>query len=153
MTHSELVEIGYKWVMSRCGFAFKELRTLADETPDVIGFNSNGTFVIEAKISKADFLKDKKKPFRNHTWEGMGDWRFYICEKGLISIDELPYLWGLIEVTKGKAQVKHNPFGKGNICYKWIRNQKNNNAERKMMYSALRRLEAAGVMDKIYKNK
>lgn len=27
MTHSELVEIGYKWLLSKCAFAIKELVT------------------------------------------------------------------------------------------------------------------------------
>ena len=64
MTHKELVEIGYKWVINKCGFAFKELTIAHYEIPDVLGFNSQGTFLLEAKTSRADFLADKKKHFR-----------------------------------------------------------------------------------------
>lgn len=60
MTHSELVEIGYKWCLKRCAFAFKELRTQEYEEPDVIGFTGSGTFLLEAKASRTDFLSDKK---------------------------------------------------------------------------------------------
>jgi hypothetical protein len=116
MTHKYLVEIGYKWCLSRCGFAFKELSCINAEIADVIGFNSNGTFLIEAKVSRADFLKDKKKPFRCNPCIGMGDWRFFIAPKGLIKIEELPDMWGLIEVNeKGKALTVHNPFGKDKL--------------------------------------
>ena len=152
ISHSELVKIGYKWCLGRCGFVFKELATISSETPDVIGFNSSGTFVLEAKTSKSDFLADKKKWFRKQPEKGMGDWRFYICTKGLIKVSELPKGWGLIEVSeKGKARTTFNPFGKGNIYYKWEKNQKSHKAEQQVMYSALRRLQVRGLVDEIYK--
>ena len=141
-THNDLVEIGYKWCLSRCAFAFKELNTINTETPDVIGFNSTGSFLLEAKISKSDFIADKNKTFRQHTWMGMGDWRFFITPKDLITVNELPEMWGLIEVNqKGKAKIKHNPFGKGNIYSSWEGFEKNKEAEKNMMYSVLRRLQ------------
>lgn len=150
-THKELVEIGYKWCLRRCGFAFKELVTIETETPDCIGFNSNGTFLIEAKTTRADFFKDQKKHFRYAPCLGVGDWRFYITEKGLIKIDELPDGWGLIEVNEyGRAKTTYNPFGKGNIYSNWVRREKNERAERSMMYSALRRLQEKKLIDNIY---
>lgn len=86
MKHKYLVEIGYKWLLSKCSFAIKELVTHTNEQPDVIGFNANGSFVLEVKTSRADFLADKKKPFRLIPSDGMGDWRFFIDPKGLIKI-------------------------------------------------------------------
>ena len=72
----------------------------------------------------------------------MGDFRFFITPIGLVQINELPKMWGLIEVFEnGKVKVSHNPFGKGNMYGSWNRHEKNTEAERKMMYSALRRLE------------
>jgi len=44
--------------------AFKELKTAGIEIPDVIGFGSGFSIVIECKVSRADFLQDKKKPHR-----------------------------------------------------------------------------------------
>ena len=152
MTHSELVEIGYKWCLTKCGFAVKELVTHNAEQPDVLGFNSNGTFLLEAKTSRSDFLADKKKPFRINPADGMGDWRFFIASKGLIKVEELPPMWGLIEVNeKGKAITTFNPFGKGNSYYNWIRNPKEEGCERIVMYSVLRRLQKNKSIDTIYK--
>ncbi|MEG0983076.1 hypothetical protein [Algoriella sp.] len=140
MTHSDLVEIGYKWILKKCSFAFKEMKCLNNEIPDVIGFRSNVSFLIEAKTSKSDFLIDKKKPFRIKPELGVGDFRFFITPVGLISIEELPDNWGLIEVNqKGKVENEYNPFGKGNIYSVWIKNKKNKEAEFNILYSALRR--------------
>ncbi len=153
-SHSDLVEIGYRWVIKKCGFAFKELTCINNEIADVIGFNSNGTFVLEAKTSRADFLKDKKKTFRKDSGIGMGDWRFFIVPKGLIKVTELPEMWGLIEVNeKGKAINTFNPFGRGNFYGMWRRNPKNKDAEMNLMYSALRRLHLRGRIDEIYQLK
>ncbi|MDM1494977.1 hypothetical protein HX063_06060 [Myroides odoratimimus] len=154
MTHTELVEIGYKWVLNKCAFAIKELVTHTNEQPDVIGFNANGSFLLEAKTSRSDFLSDKKKPFRIVPSEGMGDWRFYIAPKGMIKIEELPTMWGLIEVNeKGKATCSYNPFGKGNIYSNWLRNDKCEGSERIIMFSALRRLQKNKMINTIYKDK
>lgn len=150
-THRELVEIGYKWVIKKCGFAFKELTVAHDEIPDVLGFNSNGTFLLEAKVSRADFLVDRKKSFRIFSEKGIGDWRFFIVPKGLVKIEELPQNWGLIEVSeKGKATCVFNPFGGGNIYSTWKRCKKSATAEYQFLYSALRRLHLRGRIDEVY---
>lgn len=151
MTHDELVDIGYMWVMKCCSFAFKELKfmSLRGELPDVIGFNTCGSFVVEAKTSVSDFKADLNKGFRvKYPQNGMGDWRFYITPEGLLSIDELPENWGLIEVSRltKKPKVAHNPMGKGNIYSSWYRHPKNEASERLMLISALRRLELAKVL-------
>lgn len=142
MTHSDLVDIGYNWILKRCGFAFKEFKCLSNEIPDVLGFRSEGTFLLEVKVSRQDFLKDKNKLFRLKPELGVGDWRFFIVTSGLISVDELPDMWGLLEVDeKGKVIEVYNPFGKGNVYSKWKRHTKNIKAETQFMYSALRRLQ------------
>lgn len=151
VTHKNLVDIGYKWALARCGFAFKELRTTHDEVPDILGFNSNGTFLLEVKISRTDFLADRKKVFRIFAERGIGDWRFFVVPKGLVTIDELPDNWGLIEVNdKGQPICTFNPFGMGNIYSNWKRCEKNIDAEYKFMYSALRRLQLRKRIDEIY---
>lgn len=154
MTHTDIVEIGYRWVIARCSFAFKEFKTISYEIPDVIGFRDDGTFLLEAKTSRSDFLCDKKKWFRRKAEEGMGDWRFYIAPVGLIQVSELPPLWGLIEVNeKRKAICVHNPFTHipgSNIYCAWTRNPKNEEGERAVMRSALRRLHLKRVVELIY---
>lgn len=64
LTHNFLVKRAIKWLYSYgCGFAVGEVRslTVSDETPDAIGFKSNQSILIECKISRNDFLKDKNK--------------------------------------------------------------------------------------------
>ncbi len=171
MTHRELVEIAYKWILKNgaVGLAFKELKSTSGEVPDVIGFNSWESTLIECKVSRSDFLCDKKKI---HRAEGMGNWRFYCCPKGLIKKEELPEKWGLIYVDeKGKAkieydcrkkkikqpivaewQLKEYPDG-----FYWRLDTAYENkfeadlvSERQIMYSALRRLFIKGYVKYIY---
>lgn len=149
MTHKELVEIAYKWVLKRgsCGVAFKEFYTYCrnGEYPDVIGFGSGESVVIECKASRADFLADAKKIFRRNPDLGMGRRRYYCCEKGLISIDELPAKWGLLEVDGGNVRLTHNPYKRfTNYFTVDIR------SEHQVMYSALRRLAIKGYIKHIY---
>ena len=93
--------------------------------------------------------KDGKKFFRYMPDNGMGDWRFFITEKGLLSIHKLPKGWGLIEVNKNKkARIVYNPFGMGNIYSDWLRNKKHQKSELIMLCSALRRLHNKGLLTK-----
>lgn len=167
-THKQLVEIAYKWLIKNgsVGVAFRELRSVASEIPDVIGFGSFESVMIECKASRADFLADKKKP---HRAKGMGNWRFYCCPKGMIRVEELPEKWGLIYVDEtGKAAIKRDcrkkkvffsqeeieAFGyKYNYRLEKAHENKfdcDTNAERAIMYTALRRLFLRGRMEEIY---
>lgn len=152
-THSDLVKIGEKWLSKKCGFVLKELTTLAMEIPDVIGFRSGESILIECKTSRSDFYADKKKFFRKYPWEGVGRIRFYMCKNGLIMPKDLPKKWGLLWVNeKGKVTQKVGP--KGNI---WSVNPEfrfqdiNTKNEIALMYSALRKLYSKGVFPLIYK--
>lgn len=161
MTHKELVEISYKWVLKNCGvgFAFKELKSIDPEIPDVIGFDSWQSILIECKVSRSDFLSDKKKPHRK---KGMGNWRFYSCPKGLIKKEELPDKWGLIYVDeKGNARIEYDCRRKKVECgnsksgFRIIRADENNFeadpvAERRIMYTCIRRLFIKGYVKFIY---
>ena len=169
ITHKMLVEIAYKWLLKNgsIGVAFKELRSLASEIPDVIGFGQSASTMIECKASRADFLRDKKKPHRS---KGMGNWRFYCCPDGMIRVDELPKGWGLIYVKNGKARIEHDcrkkKINEGwpqewmkaeypNGFERWITATENKFdadtvEERRIMYTALRRLFLRGRMDEIY---
>lgn len=164
MTHKYLIEVAYKWVLKRgsCGVAFKELKTANIEIPDVIGFGSGFSVVIECKVSRSDFLKDKNKP---HRQKGMGTFRYFCCPIGLIKVEELPEKWGLIYVQpNGDCKLAKNPkhdrhradgvpFNTSNDyyaqCYPnaFLRDL---DAENKLMYSALRRLFIKGYVKHIY---
>lgn len=151
-THTELVKIAKKWLAKTCGcgVVFSELVTSAIEVPDALGLRSDYTILVECKTSRSDFLADQKKIFRQLPEEGMGDFRFYLCEPDLIKIEDLPERWGLL-YWDGK-RVKKIRAPKGNIwlSQKEHRFNKNVKAEHKIMYSALRRIELRGDLDKIY---
>jgi hypothetical protein len=45
---------------------------------------------------RSDFLADKRKFFRHYAESGLGDFRYYLCPPGIISVDDLPEHWGLL---------------------------------------------------------
>ena len=68
------------------------------EQPDVLGVNMYGeSILVEVKVSRSDFLADKKKPWREDG-KGIGDKRIFLTPKGLLKADEIPYGWQLWEV-------------------------------------------------------
>lgn len=154
MTHAELVEIAYRWLLGArgCSFALKEL-VCGIETADAIGFRDGQSTLIECKTSRGDFLADGKKIFRKMPGLGMGSYRLFMCKDGLIMPSDLPDRWGLIWVNdKRKARLRVGP--KGNI---WSANghnfyfpDKDEHAEWCLMASALRRLHLRGVLPMIY---
>lgn len=137
LTHKELTKIGKKWLKNQkgkfwaCGVIFTELVTLNMETPDILGLSSNGTTIIEVKASRADFLRDKKKPFRRYPDMGMGGYRFYLCPTDIIKEKDLPEKWGLVYV---------NEKGKPRIIVKPEFQERNLKAEYSYIYSVIRRL-------------
>lgn len=150
-SHKELVLKAETWLKGKCGCVVRELVTIAGEQPDVFGFRSDSTWLIECKTSRADFFADKKKNFRANPFLGVGDFRFYFAPKGLIKIEELPTLWGLIEVDeKGKCLMAHNPFGIGNRYYSWTKHEKSAQNEYYLIYSILRRIQLRGHIESIY---
>jgi len=154
-SHSELVELGYKYLMKtiRCSFAFKELSGLAVEIPDVIGFmvGTPATFLLECKTSRSDSLADKKKPFREDSDLGMGSYRSFLCEPGIIKVEDLPPRWGLLYAKDGKVRRVHG-FKRDTFHPKnpFFFPGKNLQAEWSLMGSALRRMEIRDHLDEIY---
>ena len=147
-THSELCDIGERYLRKTIGclVTAKEIVSLIGEIPDAIGFLQGYSFLIEAKVSRSDFLADQKKVFRKDPAIGIGDFRYYICEKGLIKPEELPDKWGLIYVNeKGKA--RQVVGGRGNIyCKNDWKHEKDVDAERMLLMSLARRITFLGVV-------
>lgn len=107
--HAELVERGIRWVRSRCAIVAPELRTLCGECPDVYGYGYQcSSIVVECKASRADFLRDAKKEFRQVPERGLGERRYYMCQPGMICTDELPEMWGLLYCHPRKIEVVRN---------------------------------------------
>lgn len=150
MTHAELVEVAYRWLIGtrKCGFAFTELACIAtSEIPDAIGFRGDGSILVECKVSRADFLSDKKKYFRQRPEMGVGTYRFFMAPEGIIKPDEIPEGWGLVTVNeKGKPrQIVGAKWNCWNTDARF-RNERNLQAEHGMMMSALRRLHLHNVL-------
>jgi hypothetical protein len=118
------------------------------EQPDCLGFRSGVSCLIECKTSRSDFLADRKKRFRIDPTKGMGDWRFMLTPKGLITVEELPEGWGLLE-TDGRRVYKTYGFPPNTMwCESPLVGCKT--AELGMMYSALRRMVIRGHFNEIY---
>ena len=116
--HAELCKKAVSWLKrpysaggTGCPNAFSEVNSSSNggEIVDSIGLKTAEgieTIVIEVKVSRSDFLADKKKAFRVNPEEGMGNFRYYLCPEGLIRESDLPERWGLIEVgQRGKMSV------------------------------------------------
>jgi len=98
ITHSELVECAKQFISKICYITLTEVKVQNQiESPDVIGFQSYKSIVVECKKSYQDFRQDKLKDHRANPAYGMGDTRFFFALSGVIPIDELPINWGLIE--------------------------------------------------------
>lgn len=108
MTHAELVERAVRWLRGTagCPIAFGEIVTACPEQPDAIGFRERGTgsYLIECKVSRSDFLADRHKGHRRAD-EALGSYRYYMCPPGLIKADEIPERWGLLYAHPGKVEL------------------------------------------------
>lgn len=106
-THDDLVKRAGRWLRTtkRCAVVATELTTGAQETPDAIGWSAHYSFVVECKVSRADFRADQNKLFRAYPEQGMGERRYYMTPPGLISPEELPAGWGLLEVCGRTVRV------------------------------------------------
>jgi hypothetical protein len=127
-THAELVERAARWLRNsavvyagihwsdgrprrqnaRCGVVLTEHVSSAGEFPDVIGWFGGGRFsvVVEAKSTIADFRGDRRKPSRRYPQMGAGTYRYYLTRPGLVSLDQLPLRWGLLEVYASRVRVR-----------------------------------------------
>ena len=134
MTHNQLVRRMANWLKATKGYTvvISELSTRLGETPDVIAWKYEAlSTLIECKVSRADFLADKKKCFRRAEDTGMGDWRYFAAPKGLLSAADIPEGWGLLEVGERRIRETVKPEPK----------EANKRAECVMLMSTLRRLE------------
>lgn len=121
MTHNELNDIAKRWLLRPesgkgpgCKVAFVEVGAVGDsERADAWGYRwgwNACSVVVESKVSRSDFLRDRHKPHRQAG--GMGDYRYFICPEGIINIEDLPDRWGLLWVNKrGHIKLKA-----GHVC-------------------------------------
>lgn len=148
MTHNELVQAGYKWLIGiGCSFALAEFKTFSIEYPDVIGWKSGFSILIECKTSLKDFRADRKKIFREHEYLGVGYYRFYLSPENVISPNILPEKWGLLWLTNNN-RIKKIVAPKGNIWTNWPFFERDMQSEITILCSALRRVYKNGDLEK-----
>lgn len=120
----------------RCGIVLSEQSCASGETPDVIGWKGKcRSVLVECKVSRADFLADRDKPFRRDPQQGMGCERFYLAPHGLIEKAELPRAWGLLEARGGRVVMTckpARPSQRGEAGLMW---------EMNLLLASLRRVE------------
>jgi len=105
ITHEVLVQAGKRWLQKHCRVILTEFRCAVSEEPDVIGFGNRGTWVVECKTSRSDFHADKKKAHRRMAHLSLGDHRYFLTPRGLLTDSDLPDDWGLIEFRESRHAV------------------------------------------------
>lgn len=151
--HRDLVLRAERWLTRQgCSVVLRDpMRTYLSEQPDAIGWrNDSGiSILIECKVSRADFLADRSKPFRQRPETGMGDWRFYLTPAGLIHPRDLPPGWGLLWVTTRQVRAVHgvpsNTVWRTNAPF-----TADKRAESRLLVTALRRLALRGYLPAVY---
>lgn len=155
-SHDALVERAGIWLRKiGCKIVFTELATSTrtGEIPDAIGWKFSGqvSILVECKATRADFLADRNKRFRANPELGMGDWRFYLCPPGIITVEDLPAGWGLLYCTPRMIKQVHGVPDGINLRWGGTLPLKGNKADEiTMLVSALRRLEIRGYLPLIY---
>lgn len=93
----------------RCQYSVCELERCG-ESPDAYGWGGSTTQLIEVKVSRSDFLSDKKKLWRKNPSYGLARYRSYMCPENVIKPSDLPDKWGLLYINeKGKISVVVDP--------------------------------------------
>lgn len=147
--HDELVRLGSRWV-KRQGFPViaTEISAVGSrEQPDIIGFRSTASVVVEVKVSRADFLADARKPERAPGGMGLGLYRFYLCPEGLLRAEDMPAGWGLLYARgRGVVEIKRPtgntwpPAGRAHGDWEAFQHPACHVKERAVLFSIARRL-------------
>lgn len=110
--HDWLVKRAVKWLLGRgrCTVALAEpWNAKIGEHPDAIGWDRRGwSIVVECKVSRADFVADKRKQCRrmeDTTGEHLGQERYYLTPPHLVLPADVPDGWGLLEAHKRSTRI------------------------------------------------
>jgi hypothetical protein len=136
MTHAQLIDRAIAWLRSyRCGIVLSEQACASGEIPDAIGWKgSSHSVVVECKVSRADFVADRDKPFRKNPEEGLGCERFYLTPPRLVQVEDLPAGWGLLHCAQRKVEVVRRSA-------KNLRSAQGLDYEMNLLLASLRRVE------------
>jgi hypothetical protein len=112
-----------------------EQACVSGEMPDAIGWKPTcHSVLVECKMSRADFLADRSKPFRQRPELGVGSERFYLVPRGVVKPDELPAGWGLLEHHNRKVETVR-------AAKKNLRGDQGFRCEMNLLLASLRRVE------------
>jgi hypothetical protein len=102
-----MVEKAVRWLRGyRCGVVLSEQACASGEMPDAIGWKpACHSVLVECKVTRADFLADRAKPFRLKPQQGVGCERFYLVPSGLLRREELPTGWGWLELRGARIDM------------------------------------------------
>jgi hypothetical protein len=136
MNHAFLVTRAVEWLRRyRCGVVLSEQACVSGEMPDAIGWKRTcHSVLVECKISRADFLADRNKPFRVKPELGVGSERFYLAPKDLVKVEELPPGWGLLEYQNRSIELVR-------ASKKNLRSDEGFRCEMNLLLASLRRVE------------
>lgn len=155
ITHGDLCSIAAKWLLRHeenikipnCPLVLKEVDCTSGsgEIPDLIGFGSGKSVLIEVKMSYEDFVADKLKPFRMNGEEGMGCYRYILAPTNVIqkisNKEGSEFLncfgWGFLEFDGSKINIK-TPSSDLTSMTDFM-------AERTLLLSVLRRNKINGI--------
>lgn len=136
-SHKKLTTKARSWLIRRfkCGVALVEGFAFEGERPDAIGWKMSSpssvvSYLVECKASRADFLADRRKHFRQRPERGIGNLRYYLINPGVADPSEVPEGWGLAVAHEKQIRIVKKPV-RFNSAYI-------NDAERVMLYLNLR---------------
>jgi hypothetical protein len=131
-----MVEKAVRWLRwYRCGLVLSEQACASGEMPDAIGWKQAcHSVLVECKVTRADFLVDRAKPFRQKPEKGVGSERFYFTPPALVKLEELPAGWGLLEFRRGRIEMVQ-PSAKN------LRTAVGFRSEMNLLLASLRRVE------------
>ena len=143
MTHGELVTLAMRWLALHRYRVILTEPGYRDESPDAIGFKSGFSLLVECKATRADFLADKRKPFRQNPASGVGRLRVYLTNPEVAKPEELPEKWWLLEALDDNTiRVVKGSTGDPEMCRKDFFDERNHKAEAELLYSwCYRKLE------------
>ena len=136
MNHDKLVHRADRWLRGQ-GYTvvLTEASDMQQEIVDAIGWKMKAigveSCVIECKATRADFIRDRRKPSRG-LMSGMGNLRYYLISPTTWGDDlPIPDGWGLLVANKTGIAVKRQPVARHSfgLC----------DAERTLLYVALKR--------------
>ena len=109
-THADLVRVASRWLrrVQKCGVVLAE-HSGGGEHPDAIGWRSSASRLVECKVSREDFAADRHKPSRLGPKFRPAGKCWYLTPRALVTVEELPLGWGLLEYDGRVVRVVKDP--------------------------------------------